>query len=139
MQHQHQIGRRDTDIQINDGNHRQKFARQVDEIKNIRTEKDDLADQTEHLREEKQEKHITGGANFGRRKTFDKERPDTKNGKIRRATKSQTDKKQTMQIQRSIELNTTTQMPSNKNKLQMRKKGTICESLQTKILKQPNK
>ena len=39
MQLQHNFGQRFTDIQINDGNHRQKAARQIDEGKNIRIEK----------------------------------------------------------------------------------------------------
>ena len=64
-----------------------KIARQVDERKNIRTEKDDRADQTEHL-QEVQEKHSIGGTNFGKRKICNKRRTDTKNGKIRRATKN---------------------------------------------------
>ena len=41
-----------------------KIARQVDERKNIRIEKDYRADQTEHLRGEEQEKHNTGGTNW---------------------------------------------------------------------------
>ena len=56
MQLQHNSSRRTIDIQIYDGNHRQKIARQVAERKNFRTEKDDRADQTEDLREEEQKK-----------------------------------------------------------------------------------
>ena len=84
MQLQHNFSQRTTDIRIYDGNHRQKSARQTDE-KNIKTEKDDRADQTEHLREE-QETHNAGGTNFGKRKTWDKRRTDTKKGKFWCAT-----------------------------------------------------
>ena len=69
MQVQHNFGRRTTDTQIYDRNHRQKIARRkVDERKNTRTEKNDRADRTEHLPEEEQKKHNTGGTNFGKRK-----------------------------------------------------------------------
>ena len=87
MQLQHNVDRRTTDIQNYDRNHRQKIARQVDE-KNTKTEKDDLADQLEHLLEEEQEKHNTGGTIFGKRKTYDKRRTDTKNGKIWRTAEN---------------------------------------------------
>ena len=44
-----------------------------------------------------------------------------------------------MYILRSIELDTTTQMSSNRNNLQqMQKERTLCESLQKIIHKQPN-
>ena len=54
---QHNRSREIIDVQIYDSNHRQETARQTNERKNIRTEKDDQADQTEHFREEQQEKH----------------------------------------------------------------------------------
>ena len=71
MQLQHIFIRRTTDIQIYDGNHRfEKNAKQNDDRENIRTENDNQADQTEQIREEEQEKHNTGGTNFGKRKVL---------------------------------------------------------------------
>ena len=89
--------------------------------------------------EKKQEKHNPGSFDFNRRKTHNKRRTDTKSEKIWDKTKNQNIGKQTMQILRSTDLNTITQKPSTRNKLkQMRKKGTLRKSMQTKVRQQPN-
>ena len=59
--------------------------------KTLELKKNDRINQTEHLWEKEQEKHKTRSTNFNERKTCDKRRTDTKNGKIRNTTKNYTD------------------------------------------------
>ena len=108
MQFQYDLSRRTTDIQIYDSNHRQNFTGQNDERKDIRIQKDDRTNWTEHLRNKKQEKPNTEGAKFGKRKTDDKRRTDTMNEKVQCETKNSSTGKQTMQTLRGIELDTNT-------------------------------
>ena len=59
-----------------------KITTQNDERKNTGTEKkNDQIIQAKHIRKEEQQKYDTGGINFGKRRTHDKRRTDTKNRK----------------------------------------------------------
>ena len=78
MQLQHSLSRTVVDIQIYDSDHEEQRDKLMK--KTTRTERNQ-ADQTEHLREEEQEKLNTGGTKFG--KTRDRRRTDAKNGEIR--------------------------------------------------------
>ena len=64
-----------------------------------------------------QEKYNTGGIDFGKKKKHNKRGTDTKKGKFQNKTKNQNHGKQTLQIVRSTELDTITQMPGTRNKV----------------------
>ena len=77
------FSRRITNLQIHDCNNRHETTGQNIKRKNIGVEENNRTDKAKHVRKEKQEEHDPGSTGLIKRKTTDKKRTDTENGKIR--------------------------------------------------------
>ena len=85
--------------------------------KNIGTEENNRTNKAKYVGEKEQKEYNTGSFDINKRKTHNKSRADSTNGKIRNKTGKRKLRKPNMLISQCIQLDTNTQMSRIKSQL----------------------